>query len=110
MIVPLSLSCLRSVVCDRSVIKNEHIRNRIITVSKKFSEHIIEWYGSVMSKSVDAEGNHHDAGRRCGGWQAGKTPISLRYLTLTRLPSMIISLWHTLVIDIFLLQRSSGLS
>ena len=37
-------------------------------------------------------------------------PISLRYLTLTRLPSMIISLWHTLVIDIFLLQRSSGSS
>ena len=36
--------------------------------------------------------------------------ISLRYLTLTRLPSMIISLWHTLVIDIFLLQRSRGSS
>ena len=31
-------------------------------------------------------------------------------LTLSRLPSMIISLWHTLVIDIFLLQRSRSLS
>ena len=43
-------------------------------------------------------------------WNRGTDPISLRYLTLTRLPSMIISLWYTLVIDIFLLQRSSGSS